>query len=65
MTAPGSITLTSVLVAVLCPRGHFVPWSRYPDDTLDGLWSRTTGATDHLSRWKRRFVENSAEYGAL
>ena len=46
---------------------HFVPWSRYPDDTLDnfvvadkscnGLKSSSLAAADHLTRWTRRFAD--------
>ena len=54
---------------------HFVPWSRYPDDTLDnfvvadiscnGSKSSSLAAADHLTRWTRRFVEGSSEYAQL
>jgi 5-methylcytosine-specific restriction endonuclease McrA len=54
---------------------HFVPWSRYPDDTLDnfvvadnrcnGFKSSSLAAADHLTRWTRRFVEGSSEYAQL
>jgi len=54
---------------------HFVPWSRYPDDTLDnfvvadnscnGLKSSSMAAADHLTRWTRRFVDDSTEYAQL
>jgi 5-methylcytosine-specific restriction endonuclease McrA len=51
---------------------HFVPWSRYPDDTLDNFVvtdnicnaakSNSLAAADHLTRWTRRFVKGSGEY---
>jgi 5-methylcytosine-specific restriction endonuclease McrA len=51
---------------------HFVPWSRYPDDTMDnfvvadnkcnGFKSSSLAAADHLTRWTHRFVEGSSEY---
>jgi HNH endonuclease len=54
---------------------HFVPWSRYPDDTVDnfvvadnkcnGFKSNSLAAADHLTRWTRRFVEGSTEYTQL
>ena len=54
---------------------HFVPWSRYPDDTLDnfvvadkscnGLKSSSLAAADHVTRWTRRFVDGSSEYAQL
>jgi 5-methylcytosine-specific restriction endonuclease McrA len=54
---------------------HFVPWSRYPDDTLDnfvvadkscnGLKSSSLAAADHLTRWTRRFADGSSEYAQL
>jgi 5-methylcytosine-specific restriction endonuclease McrA len=54
---------------------HFVPWSRYPDDTLDnfvvadngcnGFKSSSLPAADHLARWTRRFVKGSSEYTQL
>lgn len=54
---------------------HFVPWSRYPDDTLDnlvvadnscnGFKSSSLAAADHLIRWTRRFVEGSSEFAQL
>jgi 5-methylcytosine-specific restriction endonuclease McrA len=47
---------------------HFVPWSRYPDNTVDnfvvadkrcnGFKSSSLAAADHLSRWTRRFVQS-------
>ena len=50
---------------------HFVPWSRYPDDTLDnfvvadnncnGFKSSSLAAADHLARWARRFADASSE----
>ena len=52
---------------------HFVPWSRYPDDSLDnfvvadnrcnGFKGSSLAASDHVTRWTRRFVEGSSEYG--
>jgi hypothetical protein len=54
---------------------HFVPWSRYPDDTLDNFVvadnrcnefkSSSLAAADHLARWTRRFVEGSREHAQL
>ena len=54
---------------------HFVPWSRYSDDTLDnfvvadnrcnGSKSSSLAAADHLTRWTRRFEEGSSEYAQL
>jgi 5-methylcytosine-specific restriction endonuclease McrA len=54
---------------------HFVPWSRYPDDTLDnfvvadnrcnGFKSSSLAAAVHLIRWTRRFAEGSSEYAQL
>jgi HNH endonuclease len=54
---------------------HFVPWSRYPDDTLDnfvvadnrcnGFKSSSLAAADHLTRWTHRFVQGSSEYVQL
>jgi 5-methylcytosine-specific restriction endonuclease McrA len=54
---------------------HFVPWSRYPDDTVDnfvvadkrcnGFKSSSLAAADHLSRWTRRFVQSSSEHVQL
>ena len=51
---------------------HFVPWSRYPDDTLDnlvvadkscnGFKSSSLPAANHLTRWTRRFAERSSEH---
>jgi 5-methylcytosine-specific restriction endonuclease McrA len=50
---------------------HFVPWSRYPDDSLDnlvvadvacnGFKSSSLAAADHVARWARRFVAGSQE----
>jgi 5-methylcytosine-specific restriction endonuclease McrA len=52
---------------------HFIPWSRYPDDTLDnlvvaditcnGFKSRSLAAASHVARWVRRFVRDSIEHG--
>ena len=54
---------------------HFVPWSRYPDDSLDnfvvadtrcnGSKSSSLAAADHLTRWTRRFAEASSEHAQL
>jgi hypothetical protein len=54
---------------------HFVPWSRYPDDTLDnfvvadkkcnGFKSSSLAAADHLTRWTRRFADGSSEQAQL
>ena len=54
---------------------HFVPWSRYPDDSLDnfvvadercnGFKSSSLAAADHLARWTRRFADGSSEYAQL
>src|SRR5262249_5618127 len=54
---------------------HFVPWSRYPDDTLDnfvvadnkcnGFKSNSLAAAHHLNRWTRRFVAEAKEYVQL
>jgi 5-methylcytosine-specific restriction endonuclease McrA len=51
---------------------HFIPWSRCPDDGLDnlvvadkrcnGLKSNSLAASEHLVRWARRVVPDSAEY---
>jgi HNH endonuclease len=51
---------------------HFVPWSRYPDDSLDnlvvpdvacnGFKSSSLAAADHVARWARRFVAGSPEH---
>jgi hypothetical protein len=58
-------------VAVAFPDA-FVPWARYPDDTLDnfvvadtkcnGFKSSSLAAAEHLTRWARRFVYGSSEY---
>lgn len=54
---------------------HFVPWSRYPDDSLDnlvvadvacnGFKSSSLAAADHVARWARRFVAGSPEHQQL
>jgi 5-methylcytosine-specific restriction endonuclease McrA len=54
---------------------HFVPWCRYPDDTLDnfvvadnpcnGFKSSSLAAAEHLARWARRFVDRSGEHVQL
>jgi 5-methylcytosine-specific restriction endonuclease McrA len=51
---------------------HFVPWSRYPDDSLDnlvvadvacnGFKSSSLAAADHVARWARRLVVGSPEH---
>ena len=51
---------------------HFVPWSRYPDDSLDnlvvadvacnGFKSSSLAAADHVARWARRLVAGSPEH---
>jgi len=50
---------------------HFIPWSRYPDNSLDnlvvadtacnGFKSSSLAATDHVARWARRLVEGSPD----
>src|SRR5690606_17660406 len=50
---------------------HFVPWSRYPDDTLDnfvvadircnGFKSSSLAADDHLKCWASRFAPGSSD----
>jgi 5-methylcytosine-specific restriction endonuclease McrA len=54
---------------------HFVPWSRYPDDSLDnfviadkrcnGFKSSSLAAAGHLTRWTRRFADGSSEHAQL
>ena len=54
---------------------HFVPWSRYPDDSLDnfvvadrrcnGNKSSSLAAHPHLERWRRRFAVGSPYFGQL
>jgi len=54
---------------------HFVPWSRYPDDTLDnfvvadqrcnGFKSSSLASAEHLTRWTRRFADGSSENAQL
>jgi len=54
---------------------HFVPWSRYPDETLDNFVvaddkcnrfkSSSLAAADHLTRWARRFVDSSTDDAQL
>lgn len=54
---------------------HFVPWARYADDGLDnfvvadtmcnGSKSSSLAADAHLSRWTRRFVQESTECDAF
>lgn len=61
-----------------CSRGdvdHFLPWSRYPDDSLDnfvfadrkcnGFKSSSLPAAEHLVRWRTRFATESSEYAQL
>jgi 5-methylcytosine-specific restriction endonuclease McrA len=54
---------------------HFIPWSRYPDDTLDnfvvadrrcnGDKSSALAAGQHVARWAARFSKGSSEHAAL
>jgi hypothetical protein len=54
---------------------HFIPWARYPDDTLDnlvvadiacnGTKSSSLAAADHVARWARRFGLDSSERAQL
>jgi 5-methylcytosine-specific restriction endonuclease McrA len=54
---------------------HFVPWSRYPDDSLDnfviadkscnGNKSNSLAAHAHLTQWVLRFAASSIEYTQL
>jgi 5-methylcytosine-specific restriction endonuclease McrA len=54
---------------------HFVPWARYPDDSLDnlvvadkrcnGFKSSSLPAAEHVTRWARRFDEHSTEHTQL
>jgi len=54
---------------------HFVPWSRYPDDSLDnlvvadiacnGFKSNSLAAADHVVRWGRRFIPGASEYAEV
>lgn len=51
---------------------HFVPWSRYPDDSLDnfvvadtrcnGFKSSSLAAAGHLKRWACRFASGSSDF---
>jgi hypothetical protein len=54
---------------------HFLPWSRYPDDSLDNLviadkscnaWkSNLLAASEHLARWARRFHQDPSDSSQL
>ena len=54
---------------------HFVPWSRYPDDSLDNLVvadtacnsfkSNSLAAAPHVVRWARRFLPDGEECARL
>ena len=54
---------------------HFMPWARYPDDSLDnfvfadrkcnGFKSSSLAAARHLARWARRFEKSSSEHCQL
>jgi 5-methylcytosine-specific restriction endonuclease McrA len=54
---------------------HFLPWSRYPDDSLDNLviadkscnaWkSNSLAASEHLARWARRFHQDPSDSSQL
>lgn len=54
---------------------HFVPWSRYPDDSLDnfvfadercnGDKSASLAASVHLERWSRRLRSTTPEFSTL
>jgi 5-methylcytosine-specific restriction endonuclease McrA len=54
---------------------HFIPWSRYPDDSLDnlvvadiacnGFKSSSLAAADHVAHWARRFVAGSPDHQQL
>jgi len=54
---------------------HFVPWSRYPDDSLDnfvfadercnGDKSASLAAAVHLERWSRRLRPTTREYATM
>ena len=54
---------------------HFLPWSRYPDDGLDnfvladkscnGWKSNSLAASQHLTRWARRFQLDTTECSQL
>lgn len=51
---------------------HFIPWARYPDDSLDNLVltdarcnlhkKASLAATEHLVRWVRRLDPSSADH---
>ncbi len=53
---------------------HFIPWARYPDDSLDNLVladrrcnldkKASLAATEHLARWAQRLKPASADYTA-
>jgi hypothetical protein len=50
---------------------HFIPWSRYPDDGLDNFVvtdiacnafkSNSLAASNHVTRWARRFAGDASE----
>ena len=52
---------------------HFIPWARYPDDSLDNLVladvrcnldkKASLAATEHLVRWAKRLARSSAVTG--
>jgi hypothetical protein len=54
---------------------HFIPWARYPDNSLgnlvvadiacNGLKSSSLAAADHVARWARRFGAESPEQAQL
>jgi 5-methylcytosine-specific restriction endonuclease McrA len=54
---------------------HFVPWARYPDDSLDNLVvadarcnsqkNAALAASEHLARWARRLDVRSADHDAV
>jgi 5-methylcytosine-specific restriction endonuclease McrA len=54
---------------------HFIPWSRYPDDSLDnfvvadracnGFKSNSLAASEHLEIWARRLSPGSSEHAQL
>jgi hypothetical protein len=54
---------------------HFIPWSRYPDDSLDnlvvadracnGFKSNSLAATNHVLKWRGRLIGGSSAGDAL
>lgn len=54
---------------------HLIPWSHYPDNSLDNLVvtdlacnsfkSSSLAAAAHITHWIRRFGSHSTEYGQL